>query len=384
MFSLRQMFKNEFDKDKTLSKRVVENTSISQSNLSKFINDPERDINFSTMLEIVRFVFPDREYELMDKHLRTVDPNKKIARIGLEYSNVTRLDDLHTYLIDKLGNSTNGESKEWSQLYSLNKMAIKGKITRLELIDRVNELKIKAQEMKVYSKLLLLYSYYELDLIDILVQTSKLLAPVLSEVKEEYMKPSLTSRYALVMTAINLHLGKVDEVREYGDLALRHSEQNVIKCQLLLHIGNSYMMESYDKSIEHFNNALGLCTNEDKVAEIQSSINFVSNYWAKAPQYINIESEKVSDIHEVAFYYIRQGKIDEGMKLLEDIDFENLTNNQRAYNFFYRGLATSNKNYFYESVRYFNLAGEKYYKRLPIIELRKLGENEVILNALSV
>ena len=37
---------------------------------------------------------------------------------------------------------------------------------------------------------------------------------------------------------------------------------------------------------------------------------------------------------------------------------------------------------FFESIRYFNAAGDKFYVNLPLIELEKFGESEDILEAL--
>ncbi len=351
----------------------------------KFLNEPSRELdNFNSLLKIVRELFPDREFELMNNYLRTVDPNKKTARVGLEYANMSRIDDLYEHLIEKLLDSSNAESKEWSQLYHLYQQGIKGSLPQLEIVDKVNEMRIKTPEMKVYSKLIIIYSYYHLGLFDILKQTSKLVDHQIVNIKDEFIKDSFTSRYGLVMTTVSLHSGSIEGVRTYGEMTLQSCQRSVINCQVLLQMGNSYMFESYEKSMEYFHKALSICNVSNKEEQIKNSMNFVNNYWGKNPDFLDYSSDTVSDKHEVAFHYIQSGRQDEGINLLNELNFEELTHGQKGFNLFYKGLATGNKNFYYESVRHFNLAGEKFYKKLPLIELRKLGENEIILDALSV
>jgi hypothetical protein len=47
------------------------------------------------------------------------------------------------------------------------------------------------------------------------------------------------------------------------------------------------------------------------------------------------------------------------------------------------GLLLNDKSMFYKSVEHFNKCGEKFYKTLPILELKKAGESSYILDAIS-
>jgi hypothetical protein len=74
---------------------------------------------------------------------------------------------------------------------------------------------------------------------------------------------------------------------------------------------------------------------------------------------------------------------EEALRIIDEINFEELTYHQKGFNLFYQGLLFGDKSCFYKSIEYFNLVGEKFYKQLPIMELRKKGEIEMVLSALS-
>src|SRR5690606_33351194 len=106
MSDLKQMIRNEFDKDRGISKKIAEIAGYKNPTpLYKFLNEPSRELdNFYSLLKVVRALFPDRELELMENYLRTVDPNKKTARVGLEYAQVNNLTDLSDEL--KIGRAS--------------------------------------------------------------------------------------------------------------------------------------------------------------------------------------------------------------------------------------------------------------------------------------
>lgn len=388
MSDLKQMIKNEFDKDRGLSKKIAKIAGYKNPTpLYKFLNEPDRELdNFYSLLKIVRELFPEREYELMDKYLRTVDPKKKTARVGLEYASVYRLSDLQNHLIEKMINCSNLESKEWATVYKIGNEEFEGKIPYMEVIEKTTTINYKTIEAKLFSKFIQIYSCYELKFISTLIELATMLEPEIELIKDEFMKRSFKARIGLVMTTVSLHSNNLEEIREYGNMVLEHSTKLSILSVVHLQMGNSYIYTDFDKAHDHFNKGIEMCNltkNENTMTELKRSMNFLMNYWGKEPLYLNRESKHSSDIHEVAFYYIQQGNKEKGIELLESVDFESMNNLSRAFNIFYKGLATDNKNFYYESIRYFNLAGEKFYKNLPLIELKKLGENEVLLSALS-
>ncbi|MNG36256.1 hypothetical protein D3C84_1232300 [compost metagenome] len=66
------------------------------------------------------------------------------------------------------------------------------------------------------------------------------------------------------------------------------------------------------------------------------------------------------------------------------MDKSELNEYQLAYDNFYRGLITNEKSYYYESIKYFKLTGDKFTRRIALIELKKLGESDQQLELYSM
>jgi hypothetical protein len=150
-----------------------------------------------------------------------------------------------------------------------------------------------------------------------------------------------------------------------------------------LTLGNSYIFESFEKASEYMMKSLEIATKynyENRIVQAQRSLNFVQNYWRKIPMYLNEESDKISDRHELAFFYIRNNN-SKGLEILESINVDDLTDLQKGFYYFYKGLALESKEMYFKSLKSFNACGEEFYKNLPIIELKKSGVEEYILDA---
>jgi tetratricopeptide (TPR) repeat protein len=146
-------------------------------------------------------------------------------------------------------------------------------------------------------------------------------------------------------------------------------------------------MESYEKALKYLNEGLKITEKfnlENTKTQIIRSLNFVMNYWGEKPDYLNHNSNEIPDLHEVAFFYIRNSNYKMAIDILDSMNLDSMNELQKGFHYFYRGLIGNSKEYFYKSVTHFKMSGDCFYRKLPLIELRKLGEHEMILNALSV
>ncbi|MCY8415485.1 hypothetical protein MOC73_03565, partial [Bacillus spizizenii] len=58
--------------------------------------------------------------------------------------------------------------------------------------------------------------------------------------------------------------------------------------------------------------------------------------------------------------------------------------NDYGIHFYLKGLAYQDKRYFYESIKHFKLSGDLFSVRLPLDQLREMGEDEQILDLLAL
>jgi tetratricopeptide (TPR) repeat protein len=149
-------------------------------------------------------------------------------------------------------------------------------------------------------------------------------------------------------------------------------------------LGNSYIIDDFDQAYTTFKKALEFCGNRYKnlQANIKTSANFLCNLWSKNPNYLVLNSKEHKDVTEIAFYYIQKGQKTEADKVLKSIDVDNLTYNERGFYHYYKGLLTKDVDCFAESIINFKLSGDVYYRKLPLLELKKLNYPESILKAL--
>jgi len=386
---LKQMIKNEMEKDKTLAKRITKLIGYANpSTLYKFLNNEKRDFEeFNTMLTIIRELFPDKEKELMMEITQTLDPNKHITRVALEYATITKHEELKKYLIEKLAGAKNIESKDFAFIYELDDKLAKKEISSHEGIELINRKGFTSFEARVFSRIVLIHEYWELGLFDIMFDLAKLTNLDLQSIEDNYLANQYKARFGLIMSVAYLHKSMIEESRQNAYNVLNSDVAESVKTLTYLNLGNSYIIENYDKSFQYLQKGLELAEKfnlQNAQTQIKRSINFLMNYWKQSPTYLDETSEEVPDKHEIAFMHIRKNNIEKALEILESINQNEMTNLQKGFHYFYRGLIANSKEFFYQSITYFKMTGDSFYRQLPIIELRKMGENEVLLNALSV
>jgi hypothetical protein len=389
---LKMLLRNKFDQERGLAIKVAERVGLKNATpLYKFVDDPDREMaSFDTLLKVVNEVFPKEFKTLIKDYCLTLNPNAKTARISLEYALMNQLPDLLDSMLDKLEKSSNKESQEWARVYKYEQQRRSGLVNKMNIVDDLyrEQDKIKTQEMKLFSKIVQYYCYYNERQIEIMKQIMINSEGLVDKINDEYIFNSYLSRLKLIQVDVSIHSGKIDDAIQLGNYVIENSCQKLLVFLAHLQVANAHINISYDKSIYHYNEALSICKRLKVAGEnlqlIQRGLNFVSSYWGKKAEHLDYESRSISDIHEVAFSYISEGNAKRGIQILDTISKDEMSLYQSGFHHFYRGLATKDKNHFYKSVEQFNLIGEKFYKQLPIVELAKLGENDFVLKALSV
>lgn len=360
----------------------------SGSNFNKMLKKETGEFpNVPSALKTFEFAFPHEDIvDLMSQYALEINPNWQLARQFLEYVRINKLDELTDKLIDKLINCSNNESKEWATIYKIDREVSKGSITPHEAIKEIDKTKVETIEMEVFSQIVQFYNYFDVGLINHAEEFYQVVINKIEMIDNEYIKNSYLNRLELMRCEVALHKDDQKLARKHA-LVAAESAPNTLKCFLYLRLGNSYIFESFDKSLEYLKKAKEYAEEikaKSYGIQVKRSLNFLHNYWEKIPKHLILDSNEISDLHEVAFYYIRQGNITMGLKVLDGIEFENLNNLQKGFHCFYRGLATGNDDFYYNSIEYFKLAGEKFYRKAPLIELQKLGVKPAIISALSV
>jgi tetratricopeptide (TPR) repeat protein len=373
--SLKMKLKNMFEENRGLAGEISKKIGLSNAtSLSKFVNLPEREMDsFNNLLSLVKELF-NNEKQIMSEYILTLDPNKKTARYCLEYTQINKMYDIHTVLIEKMKNCKNTESKEWAAIYDID-YKYSFKVTNAS--DTVTDIIIcnpEKLEMKAYAALLKAYCYYEMKCLSLMDESVRLCRILIPQIKDEYVRNSYISRLSLLASVSNFNSGNIEASRSYGEFGLTSNNVSINRW-IYLSLGNSYLFESYEKSMEYLKKSLEVSVEngfKDSEEEAKKSINFLNILSNKQPAY-EIK-DNISRVHQEAFWASKNGMMEVAEMKLTSMDKSKMNKMQLAFHNYYLGKVLNSKTNILTSIRLFKQCGSLFYLQLPVIELQKMGE----------
>lgn len=364
-------------------RKLAQVAHVNESSISRYLNGYE-EINFEGVLRIVKYLYPEQEREIMSEYIMT--QKSKNARYALEYCAMNNHWDLVEYLIGFLSESTNPVDKEWSALYSILFLRQNKILNPMELLDRIETFKPKEIEMRILKSILKAYIYFDLDEKQALFLHIQDIEQQIQEVRSTFIKESFTVRLSLIMNYICLYENEINKSREYNLFILRQPFYDNKKATALNNLGLSYIFESFEKSLDYFNKALNYFVhagNNQKIKRTQINISFLNTHWNK--HYIFDHSlEDNKSLLNYIYYLIQKGEVGLAQQHISKINVNELTQLDQGFYNYYMGLITKDRTFFYLSIESFIHLRNYFHMQLPISELEKLGENEVILRIFSI
>jgi len=209
---------------------------------------------------------------------------------------------------------------------------------------------------------------------------------MLKEVNSGYLRDIFYARLKLFEITATLNRCDIDSTRRMCRELLCKIEEDSFRSMVYLYLGNSYMLYDYYRATFYFEKGLSYVVDGYPVTKtnLQRSYDFTNMLWGKQPMFSSVTSDNPTDIHQVAFKYILLKDYKKAEDTLNKINFETLSENRKGFHMYYRGLISGNMDDFTKSIIHFKKSQDRYYRQLPIQELRKLGINESLLEALSI
>lgn len=358
----------------------------SGSALKKVLRDENKEFEkVNGLFKIVQTHFAQDEFALLSDFALTLDFNKHTSRCMLEYAEMHRLTDLRKKLVENMKESTNLMSKQWAMIHEIDMQLINREITYLEALSLLEGVNSKSPELIAIKAIYKAYCYLEVQLFDsvtgLLVEIENLTA----EMKDDFMKEVILGKYYLLMTESTARKGNIELSRTFAKRLTNEINIDLYAAWGNLHLGNSYLLEDYNKSNHHLIKSKLLARkNQNLLTNVKRSLNFLDNVWKKQPRELDINSQHPADVHEIAFYYINHNQPTMATKTLDSENLDTLTSNQKGFHFYLRGLISGNMVDHCESIKYFKESGDIHFRKLPLIELKKLNVQECIIQALAV
>ncbi|MCY7919105.1 MULTISPECIES: AimR family lysis-lysogeny pheromone receptor [Bacillus subtilis group] len=381
---LKQMIKNECEKDNQLAARLAKLAGYEKVNgFYKFVNTPEKEMeNLGGLLKVVKNLFPDSEEQLLSEYFLELDPNKKCARQSVEYSDINQWDTLTDKIILNLCNSKNSTSQEWGKVYSLHRKLNKNEISLNDAIRESGKCKIKSAEMLFFSNAMLMYAYLNIGEFGLMKSTSKLLE--FDDLPEGFIKESFKSRVSMLEANISLNENSLLEARQHSNRAIEKSNVNRICFFAYLTIGNTLIFEDFDEAKKAYIKGQKYAKNPVHQEMLDGALCFLSNVWKKENQWVNYNSDNIKYLQLRAFYYINQGNIEEATEILDELSSRDQDENELGFYFYYKGLISQDKTDYYKSITYFKKSDDKYFIQLPLLQLEQMGADLELLNLISI
>ncbi|WP_214480953.1 AimR family lysis-lysogeny pheromone receptor [Bacillus sp. SM2101] len=358
--------------------------------LTKVLSDESREFdNFFGLTKLVQELFPnkDEEKELICKYARSIEPTKKTARYMLEYLEVNQLKSEKRALIQRMINCNNATSREWGKLYQIDDRYVNGKYDYLEALKKFDELKDKCFEVHIIKTIFKAYCYLDKKKYEIAFDIVAILNDEdFYKIGEKYIRDIYYARFLLIKAEYYVRMNNLQLARDVCNKINEEIQEPLFKTWAYIHQGNSHMFEDFDKANRYLQRAFYMSQDGLEILQInvERSMAFLDNLWNKQPRYLNLKSSHPTDIHDVVHYYINNKQNRKAMELLESEPINKLTDNERGFHYYLKGLITKDIEDFCESVKAFRNSGDTYFRKLPILELEKLNVEACIINLLSI
>ena len=360
------------DKD-VKSKELAQAIGVSEATISRFL-DGENELSFGSIVKAVRFLVPENHFEVMAKVIPLIDQPASVRSV-LEYYSVNRqLENLAQH-IEMLSATTCRTNKDWAKMYAFSAKFQSRKHDNEDFLEELLDYSPKYPETKVFVKLLICRVYYQLRNFKMMFRVAKKVEKAVESLNNEYIRDCYTARLCEIYSQGYLYAnGDVDKARFYANNVILSKIGATYEYYAYYTIGTSFMFESYEKALEHFNKYRELVSKdgrEDLTSSIdKKDIPFLQNVWGKKPDNFDIIDET-----EKAHYYASVGESEKANEILNG-------NSETPFRTYYRGLANKDMRVMYEAMVKFISNGDKFYSNLAKRELSKSETFSFVANSL--
>lgn len=383
--NLKQMIKNECEKDNQLAAKLSKIAGYEKVNgFYKFINTPEKEMdNLGGLINIVKSLFPDNEEQLLSDYFLSLDPNKKSARQSVEYADLNQWNALTDKIVSNLCESSNSISREWGQVYFLHRKLNNNKISINEAIRETGKYRIKSPEMYSFSNIMIMYEYLKIGEFGLMKSTAQFLE--IDELSDGFIKDSYSGRIELLKANISLNDYELEETRKHCSAVIEECNNNRLIVFSYLTLGNTYIFEDYAKAKLCYEKGLNFAKdNSHHHYKLRLALCFLDNVWARENKWVDFESQEIPDMIEAAFYLTNIKETKKAEDVIKKIEEHDVLDDDLGFLHHVKGLLYNDMSHFHESIKKFKKSGDRLCLNLPLIELKKRGYSDEILNLIAL
>nr|MDH3092471.1 AimR family lysis-lysogeny pheromone receptor [Bacillus velezensis]WGE00898.1 AimR family lysis-lysogeny pheromone receptor [Bacillus velezensis] len=351
---LKELIKSSDEKQNV----IVAKIGISEGYLSKFLSGKE--INFWMVREIIRYVDPENETDLMEQHCLN-GVKKKNYPSALEYCYTKQLYSVIEALIGAQV-ERDGKYDPWSNIYSfiLNSRFSFGNI---EYIEGLKKFSPSSDEMRTLLSILEMYGYFYNGRYEITLYHIRSIRSLIKNLSDPFLKIAFTARIEEVL--VNIYLKQNNDVNKAREAAFSLLEKDLsinLNMTALYILALSYMNESYGHSYRYYLRCLTLLANfpdrSEEMVQNKEEIAILQYYWNK----------EISKEFQVTEFAKALGRSEPLNSFYSDSFY-------KKYALLFDGKREENAEKLLLSLYYFSQQQDQFRATLPKIDLIKLGFN---------
>ncbi|UQZ41335.1 AimR family lysis-lysogeny pheromone receptor [Bacillus subtilis] len=351
---LKEMIKSSDEKQNMIAAKI----GISEGYLSKFLSGKE--INFWMVREIIRYLDPENETDLMKWHCLS-GVKKKNYPAALEYCYTKRLFSVIETLIERQIKKE-GKISSWSEIYKF-MLEYRLSLGSFEYIEKLNELKSDCHDTKTLLLILEMYSNYQSRKYELTLDKIGTIQKNINRISDPFLKTAFSAR--LEEVSVNLYLKQDNAVFKARELAHSLREKNLsvnLNLTALYILALSYMNESYFLSYEYYKKCIDLLSvfpdRKKELVQNKEEIAILQAFWGK----------KVSEDYQVTAFAKSLASQDSLSSFYQN-DF------YKRYALLFDGIKEKSAEKLLLSLYFFSQQKDQFRSNLPKIYLIKLGFN---------
>lgn len=331
---------------------IAKQINVSPALLTKFFTH-NKEIDFETVLNLVKTVKPDQEQKLMGAYCMEVQSPSNL-KAALEYLSTNRIFDKHQVILHSAKEHKNKSLNEWASIQELQIACQKNSKLRseIEYLNRINELSPSDDASKALLKIMEGYHYYYIKEFRLAKKVFDFAYELISNLDESFVKRSLSGRCLQLLSYLEL------KINANKDKAIELAN-DLIDCDMGLTynaygyyvIGLASLFSDYKQALNHFNQA-------NKIYKEGQHLTWINE--------VNKKIELLNLIHNPKSTNISELKSDDD-----------------ALNYFLDGIKNNDSSLLYRSMIKYLKQGDSFLAQLPKQELINKGEDRTFLNELQ-
>ena len=373
-----QYIKDELDRKGMSLVELAEASSVNYSTCSNYLRGKRGGKRkFENVLAIVRTVFPETEYDVMDQYLR--DHSDKLShRYGMEYAAINRQFKTLEWLVNK-NIDKNNPNREWAEFYLALLNRAKGKLNPGQLFKSIMSIGAKTPESRALLNILSAYSLYDSNQFEHMFDSIKTLEEELKDITSDFLRERFTIRYKQILANSYLRFFN-DPVRsrETAEEILELTQSKFVIASVYSTISLTYMFSDYERS--RFYLELSKTTFED--AGISADYLYNNNL-AFLKNVHNLDVDEINDIdrEEFAHHLINRGCKEQALHVLLE---KEKRNNLSLLGQLYKSLAEVNRYGVWSVLSKYTSLGDLFFATFVKSVLENLGEDPHLINAVML